>query len=320
MIRSLSISGVLTLNLHSLNNEGTEGNQQLTRQVEIASKDGFCTVNAISGDMFKHAQCEYLRDIALEMKLRVCGPSARSDANRINADEDFTKLLKENPGGKGKKPKLPGSVLLDEILKRCAVTDCEGTLVVAEGYSVPRKSCVEFGWIVGRPDRTRTHSYVHVKYDPESRGSSTGEEGLGQALFYRPANSGQYSTAVHIEFDRVGRNDITLSYTIDETERRKRTLALLQSVVYTFVRPRGAHRNTQLPHVLEFEGAISTSTGPVPAPSVSSLANDYRDRIAKVTERLNALTGAATIRTVTFDTVDEFVARMHAIAVELESL
>lgn len=60
-----------------------------------------------------------------------------------------------------------------------------------------RKSCIEFGGVVGRPESTRTDSFFHVKYDSQGRGASTGsDDNSGQALFYRPANSGQYAVAV----------------------------------------------------------------------------------------------------------------------------
>jgi len=51
--QSLSISGLLTLELHALNNEGAEGNTMMTRMVNIIDQQGRKhTVNAVSGDMF----------------------------------------------------------------------------------------------------------------------------------------------------------------------------------------------------------------------------------------------------------------------------
>jgi len=48
MYQSLSISGLLTLDLHSLNNEGSEGNTMMTRMVDtIDEKGNKHTVNAI---------------------------------------------------------------------------------------------------------------------------------------------------------------------------------------------------------------------------------------------------------------------------------
>ena len=60
-VASISISGEITLNLHSLNNEGGEGNQIMTRQLTIIDKLGNAhTVNGISGDMFKHIHAGHL--------------------------------------------------------------------------------------------------------------------------------------------------------------------------------------------------------------------------------------------------------------------
>lgn len=39
-IASISVCGEMTLNLHSLNNEGGEGNQIMTRQLTILDKEG----------------------------------------------------------------------------------------------------------------------------------------------------------------------------------------------------------------------------------------------------------------------------------------
>lgn len=54
-VYSLSTSARATLDMHSLNNEGGEGNQIQTRMVDIFAGDGkLHNVNAISGDMLKH--------------------------------------------------------------------------------------------------------------------------------------------------------------------------------------------------------------------------------------------------------------------------
>ncbi|MCB0083468.1 MAG: hypothetical protein KDE47_21150, partial [Caldilineaceae bacterium] len=64
-IFNLSISAKATLNLHSLNNEGGEGNQTQTRMVNIVDETGrLHNVNAISGDMLKHMQAEHLYRIS----------------------------------------------------------------------------------------------------------------------------------------------------------------------------------------------------------------------------------------------------------------
>jgi CRISPR-associated protein Cst2 len=94
-----------------------------------------------------------------------------------------------------------GEAVLAEVIKRCAVTDIAGTLIT-EGRAVARKSCVEFGWVVGIPDLVHSEQYFHVKYDPRSRAKSAAQQGDKQgegtvagtqAIFHRPANSGFYA-------------------------------------------------------------------------------------------------------------------------------
>jgi CRISPR-associated protein Cst2 len=85
-IASLSISGEITLNLHSLNNEGGEGNQTITRQVTIVDKEGIThTVNAISGDMFKHIHVGHLINLAKERDLDLCSNCKLINPNRLSS-------------------------------------------------------------------------------------------------------------------------------------------------------------------------------------------------------------------------------------------
>jgi CRISPR-associated protein Cst2 len=135
MIGSVSISGRLTLDLHSLNNEGAEGNQLQTRMVHIVDGEGnLQVVNAISGDMFKHIQAEHFQEVAKEMNLQLCTGCQVFDANRINADTAFFEGLTAGNVG-----------TIDQVLNRCAMDDTEGILITQGNRSTPRKSCVEFG-------------------------------------------------------------------------------------------------------------------------------------------------------------------------------
>lgn len=281
------------LDLHNLNNEGTEGNQQLTRMVSVVvhndGKPVIRTVNAISGDMFKHIQSEHLHKLA--MTAHAADPSGFPlsngakvfDANRINSRDD--QGFFDDFGSKD------NTEALTAVLKACAVTDLQGTLITAEGRSLPRKSCIEFGWVVGIPNLTKSDSLFHVKYDPRGRGEGAGtEENIGQTIFHRPLNSGIYAVVAYVELFRVGRNDISLKYVIEQEQRLLRAKALLQSLWYTFVKTSGAQRNTQHPHVLSFEGRVATSTlASVPAPTASPLADGYRSELEGTTAALNRL-------------------------------
>ncbi|MCA3748045.1 MAG: DevR family CRISPR-associated autoregulator, partial [Rubrobacter sp.] len=176
---SISITGRLTLDLHSLNNEGAEGNQLQTRMVHIVDDAGeLQVVNGISGDMFKHIQAEHFQEAAMSADLPLCAGCRVFDANRINADTEFFSSL---PDGVGNQE------LIDRVLQHCAMDDAEGILITQGKRSTPRKSCVEFGWVVGLPEVTRTESYFHVKYDPRERGAGSGGEAganVGQNIFY----------------------------------------------------------------------------------------------------------------------------------------
>ena len=49
---------------------------------------------------------------------------------------------------------------LDRLLQTCALDDLEGNLVTSGGRSLPRKSVVEFSWVVGLPEVTL--SLIHI--------------------------------------------------------------------------------------------------------------------------------------------------------------
>jgi len=282
--------------MHSLNNEGSEGTQIQTRMVDIVAADGrLYNVNAISGDMFKHIQAEHLYHIARNgSNLPLCAACQVFDANRISADQEYIAQIKGRSDAEA----------IDLMLQRCALDDIEGNLITAD-RSTPRKSVVEFGWVVGVPEVTTTESYFHVKYARErgeaARAAAAEEEArkanLGQTPFNRPASSGIYAVVSHYEASRIGFNDITRRYTLDEAARQARYRALLESVLYTFVQPKGAMRAAQLPHIVAFEGVVAYTTAVLPAPTVSPLNPAYREEIEQVAAALNGLyPDAVTVR------------------------
>jgi CRISPR-associated protein Cst2 len=302
--------------MHALNNEGAEGNTMMTRMVDIINHDGRKhTVNAISGDMFKHIVVEHLLGEAQGSGLPLCKGCARFNANRICADADFMSTV-------GWDEKTPDSTILGGLLQRCVIDDCAGILItgkIGKDRSIARKSCVEIGWLVGRPDSVVTESYFHAKYVPEGRGEGSGaSENLGQNVFHRPASSGQYAVVLNLDLYKVGRNDITLQYGLEEPERKKRKAALLRSVMSAFVKPTGAHRNTQNPHVVNFEGTITTSSSTVPAPAVSALNEGYKDQIDGIVAALNNLSiGAGSVAASRFDDISSFSQQMASMERQL---
>jgi CRISPR-associated protein Cst2 len=283
-IYNLSIAAQATINLHSLNNEGGEGNQIQTRMVNIVGEDGrLYSVNAISGDMLKHIQAEHLYEISRDQGLPLCAACTIFDANRMSADENFRVWLKKDK---------PTPIQVVDRLLTCTLDDAEGNLIT-EGQSTPRKSVIEFGWAVGLPDAVTTDQYFHVKYDPDRKeipSDKTEREGnLGQAIFHRPANSGQYAIVCNVEAQRIGYNDVSQKYTISPADRRKRLAAVLQSLAYTFVQPNGAMRNTQNPHIVDVRGALTYSTGPAPAPLLSPLNRTFADQMVAIAASLNTI-------------------------------
>lgn len=307
LLSSISICGRMTLNLHSLNNEGGEGNQVLTRQVTILDSNGnIATVNAISGDMLKHIQSEYFWQIATEYGLPLSSSSKTFNANRIGSALEFIDVLKTKPKDSEK---------IDKMLEICSLTDVSGVLVTAENNNLPRKSCSEFGWMVAIPEvkgvqSPDLQSFFHVKLVPDSGNvESTDGSNSGQNIFHRPANSGVYAIVANFDIYRVGYNDISRSYSINSEDRKKRVSALLQSIVRTFISLKGAMRNTQNPHVLNFEGIITTSSTSMPSPTVSPISESYIETIEKTTKSLNGIEPDA-IDVFTFKSIDEFTSQM----------
>ncbi len=317
---SLSISARATLDMHSLNNEGGEGNQIQTRMVNIVGGDGrLHNVNAISGDMFKHIQAEHLFRRATDgAGLPLCAACRQFNANRISADEAYIQAIAD----------MTDAEAIDLMLTTCAQDDMAGNLITAANRSIPRKSVVEFGWVVGLPELTTTDSYFHVKYATErseSQREADSDEAarganLGQAIFHRPASSGVYAVVAHLELARIGFNDITQRYAIDDDARRARHAALLESILYTFLEPNGAMRSTQNPHLVAFDGVVTVSKAVVPAPTISPLMGDeFADQLERVRVALNAMRPGA-LESHRFDSLGQFTEIMTGLIQGTEPL
>lgn len=112
-----------------------------------------------------------------------------------------------------------------------------------------------------------------------------------------------------VETSRVGFNDISREYVIDEEARKQRVRALMESVTYSFLEPKGAHRNAQNPHILKFEGVVSVSRSSMPAPTASALADGYVEEVEAVAAQLNRLRPEA-VQTFRFGSQSEFAEAM----------
>jgi CRISPR-associated protein Cst2 len=315
---SLSLALRATLDMHSLNNEGGEGNQIQTRMVDIIDHNGqMHNVNAISGDMLKHVLMEHFYRQARDQHLPLCQSCQNFNTNRINADKAFM--------AQAESAKISDAAFLDQMLQTCAIDDVAGVLVT-EKRSLPRKSISEFGWVLGLPDRVSTGSYFHAKYASERSAEKRAEDAdgqksganLGQSIFHRPASSGIYAIVCHVELARIGYNDIKQTYAIDEDERQSRASVLLESLLHTFLELNGAMRSTQLPHLVALEGVLTTSTSTQPAPLVSPLIGGgedhqmYREQTRQIVTALNGAEGE-NISMETFDSVGDFATQMRAV-------
>ena len=303
-VYSISISGILSWQLHALNNEGNEGNQTLTRRYYIVEKNDPEPkyVNGVSGDMLKHIQAEHLHRIAIDENLNLSEGGKEFNPDRIGYD--LEKATKDKPYFAKKEDSLETQTA--KVLHDCTISDLEGFMVTVKGgQTLKRESVIEFGAVVGIPSLVKTQSYFHAKYGKDN-----------PTPYNTQVSSGLYATVLNLEAFRIGYNPHSFNYAIDKDERKKRLDALLKSVLYTYMQPNGAKRNTNLPHPDYFEGVISVSTRRCPAPMVSPLAigeNGYIQQIDSLKDTLNQMNGADTIHTFEFESMAQFADRIKEI-------
>lgn len=199
-----------------------------------------------------------------------------------------------------------------KVIQLCTISDLEGFMVTEKkGQTLKRESVIEFGAVVSLPDFVKTQSYFHAKY------------GIDNPTPYNvQISSGLYATVLNIEAFRIGYNPHDFKYAIALDERKKRLDALLKSVMYTYLQPNGAKRNTNLPHPDDFEGVITVTTRRCPAPMISALESSYRDQIQSIADTLNRLNGAGTVHLFPFNNMAEFaeqIAQLITVAQPWES-
>lgn len=289
-IASISISGEITLNMHSLNNEGGEGNQIMTRQLTIVDKKGQeHTVNGISGDMFKHIHAGHLVNYCLENNIELSQYSKALNPNRISSTELLNYITES------KKKNEKAGVVIEALINSCAVCDTHGILITdkvgdnKDSSNTPRKSIIEFGWTIGIPEKNNTETYLHTKVVHSSTGVKGESSNEGQNIFHRPANHGAYAFICNIDSYRIGFNDIDRNYSIDDNKRQARYKAILQSLLSSFLNPRGAMTSSQKPHITDFKGVLTYSEKLIPAPTISPINPNYPEEIEKIKDNINLI-------------------------------
>lgn len=320
-MNSLTLAGRWNVNLHNLNNEGTEGNFVQPRTVTVVrnaaqkqseSKEEEASdeyrpqlhaVNAISGDMMKHIHADYFRQIALDDgaddvdnyggPLPLSRNSIVLDPNRISTEKDMVEMLQDKD--------RTNAEIIDYVIEHCALTDVHGILMTGKKRMVPRKSRVEFGWVVAVPEMSQTEHFLHTKYARENATKykhEKDETNKGQALFHRPASSAEYAVIAHIEADKIGLNQLTMESPISEDDRQARVTAALRALVQTLMHPYGAGRSQQAPHVGGFRGVIITSDSRIPAATVSPLEDNFEDQAARTVKHMNRLGGGLNLNVI----------------------
>ncbi len=150
--------------------------------------------------------------------------------------------------------------------------------------------------------------------------------GVGQEQrHYSPCNAfdgyfrvaaGVYALVMNVEASRIGFNDVSRAYVLDESERKQRLNTLLKSITFTLLSPKGAHRNTQFPHVVSAEGVVAVSWGTVPAPTASPLNVNYADELQAISQQVNRFAPGG-VETFSFKSLSEFAKIMADLAEKL---
>jgi len=297
-LAGLSIAARASLSAHALNNEGTRNNAQIARQINVVAGDEVAQVNAVSGDVLKHGFVDNLRALALaagDAALPLCENCRRGDPNRLNEDSAF-KLALSDIGKDNAK-------VVDEVVRRCVIDDLAGLLVTQGNRNAPRRSVVQFGWLLGVPEHVRTGNYTHVKLVPGASDNETEGANSGQNIFTRPASSGQYAFVAQLALNRIGYNDISAQAVLDAETRRRRARAALEALYLTLSAPSGAQRNTQLPHVQGATGAVCVSFGPTPPVLYSPLETGFEDQMEQIARAFGRL--GSDLALLRFETVGE---------------
>ena len=341
-VKNLSLVGRLTINLASLNNEGTEGNATQPRTATVVQNGQLYSVPVISGDMLKHWHVQHLVKIAQERNLPLSENSNRRnpDPNRLKSELNRAEWVSENipeslgmSGNKLSKEEKQRieAALYREIARACLVTDAHGLLITelspknkenenqfSAGVAVARTSRIQVGFMVGVPDTSATRHYFHAKYVSTRTGiqSREGSANEGQNIFTRPATSADFAVVIHVDLSGIGFNDATDDYVISEEDQRARKKAVLDALSYTLMNQPGANSSQQFPHIMGFEGALVTSFNGLPAPTISPIEVDYITSLEALVKTANMISSNGDEASIQFNklsTLNEAIEKITAI-------
>jgi CRISPR-associated protein Cst2 len=271
----ISIMARVIWNLHSLNNEGSVGNVTEPRTVVLASGE---KSDGISGEMLKHIH-SYNVWLSESDKSRFCPACARLQPQKADLP-DYRKTLK------GK----TNTEVMASAIANCAMCDLHGFLV--QEPPIARRSTLEFGWVVGLPDKQHREIHLHARHSMEERRakeerSDVGEEKeevSAQMVYHRPTRSGVYALVSLFQPWRIGLNEISYDY-VKGVDRQARYRLALQAYKASFMHADGAMTSTRLPHVEAIEGIIAVSNSNFPVPLLSPLKENYQDELRSLSEK-----------------------------------
>lgn len=338
-IKNISLVGRITINLASLNNEGSEGNATQNRTATVVVNGQLYTVPVISGDMLKYWHAKHLGTLASERGLPLSRNSDLREANpnRFKSEINDPAWVAENmPETASLSGKIAGkarqpieAALYREIAKACTVTDAHGLLVTDiapqgekdeksvfnASVAVARTSRVQVGFMTGVPEINETKHYFHAKYVKERSGNSSRDGGSneGQNIFTRPATSAEFAIVVNIDLQGIGFDDSANTYVIAEADRAERQKAVLDALSYTLMNQPGANASQQFPHVMSFKGAIVSSTSRLPAPTISPILEEYRNSLADLVKVANEMTVDTPITITEIGSIAEAVKELNRI-------
>lgn len=282
-LTSMAINARLTLSLHALNNEGTQGNARLIRRVNIFDPRRRLpvSVNAISGEMLKHMAFEHLINLALRDGFPLSNVARAHNPMRAGLYSQRG-LTTVDPADR-----------LAEAIQTCVADDLLGFLELRESKgNIPRKSLIEFGWMPAIPGQSLIEAKDHSRFTDEQSGEKS--ENAGQMRFSVEVASGDYAFTSFFDIAGIGYNPEAESvagptncYSIENEERVRRTLLGLETMYQTLLSPLGASRTATLAHVHGISGAVTLGFSHTPAPAISPLEEDYRTQLQSICDVVN---------------------------------
>lgn len=276
--KSLSLSFRLPLAFHCLNNEGGSGNVMEPRRITIREAE----YDGISGEMARRHVLENFvrlcgeRNIPLTDACKGLAPERGKEALKAWID-DSADVRKE----KDVKQFEPGhyNAATNHLLSSCALSDLGGFLIPfgmedkIKG-TLKRDSCFEFSWLITEhPAIVEFTQQVAYRADPSQN-----------APFTQNMRVGIYSGVFRFDLARVGVSDWawlspnSTASVIDDAEKQRRILALLDALEQWLLSPSGARQAGWLQHQDDLREGIFCLSNNGPAPFISPLKLDLQNQ------------------------------------------